>query len=270
MRTTIAVLVLAMAACETGEGTAPWLTSPGFAGHAQYFPLVGTQHANIDCGSCHHASDPSFKVFDCVTCHDARPVTPDLIHAGIVAGYPTPPASADCLRCHPTGAVTMADHGRYFPIGAGTKHPLGCSQCHTNPLARSDLSKQQCNVCHVATDPMLATAHAKPVIADDYNSACGGNSATTCPQSCLLCHADGHVMLVANHPRMRIPHEGAKCLLQCHDAPLRTDLVASPVPPSTTPQPYAVNFADDPRSPAKVATRRGCYHCHPTAPPSGF
>jgi len=269
MRATIAALALAAAACgATGDGNGQWLTDPGYAGHAKYFPLVGTVHdAPITCDSCHGAFT-TFKQFDCVTCHNSRPLTPDVIHVGVVAGYASPPYSDECLRCHPTGASIMADHGRFFPIGAGTKHNLACSQCHTDPRARSDLSKQQCNVCHGATDPNLATAHAKSAIGKDYTSsaACGGAAATTCPQACLRCHADGLLTTVAGHPSMRIPHEGATCFV-CHDAPLRTDLVASPVAPSTTPQQYAADFKGDPRSCTKFAAKQGCYNCHTQCPP---
>jgi hypothetical protein len=273
MRTTITVLALAVAACEsTGTDESPWLTYPGYTGHSQYFPLVGTVHdAPIDCDACHGAFD-TFRQFDCVTCHDARPNTPDLIHVGLVAGYVSPPASADCLRCHPTGTSVMADHGRFFPIGAGTPHNLGCSQCHAVATARSDLSKQQCHVCHVTRDAAgLASAHSSSAIGTDFTAseACGGASATTCPQSCLRCHADGQVNPVSGHPSFdgrRLPHEEATCL-QCHDAPLRTDLVASPVPPNTTPVPYAADFASDPADCAKLSAQKGCFHCHNTCPP---
>lgn len=271
----MAALALALAACANpADLEAPWLTYPGYDGHASYFPLVGTVHdaPTADCDACHGAFD-TFKQFDCVTCHQARPATPDLIHAGLVAGYVSPPASADCLRCHPTGASIMADHGRYFPIGAGTPHNLACSQCHADPTKRSDLSKQQCNVCHVAKNASgMTLAHTRSAIGSDYTAsqACGGASATTCPQSCLRCHATGEVITVTGHPTFsgrRIPHEGATCL-ECHDAPLRTDLVASPVAPSTTPVPYAADFGSNPADCAKRAGQSGCFNCHTACPPN--
>ncbi len=271
-QTTILVVALAMVSCaDPATIEAPWLTAPGYSTHEKYFPLVGTVHdAPIDCDACHGAFD-TFKQFDCLTCHDAKPSTPALIHVGVVAAYPSPPTSADCLRCHPTGASIMSDHGRFFPIGAGTKHNLACSQCHTDPKARSDLSKQQCNVCHVTRDAAgLAVAHNRSSIGVDYTQACGGTSATNCPQSCLKCHASGQPNTIAGHPSFsgrRIPHEGATCL-ECHDAPLRTDLVASPVPPSTSPVPYAADFHSNPADCAKRAAGQGCFNCHNSCPPN--
>jgi hypothetical protein len=264
----VGVSVLAVAACDVvREPEAPWLTAPSVDSHAQYFPLTGSVHDGIDCNTC-HGGFTTFREFDCVTCHDARPTTPDMIHTGVVTAYQH--ASAACFQCHPTGAGIMADHGRFFPVGAGTKHNLACAQCHGSP--RADLSKQQCAACHVANDASLATAHAKSSIGRDYtaSAACGGASATTCPQSCLGCHADGRVQTVSGHPSFdgrRLPHEGATCL-ECHDAPLRTDLVASPVPPGTTPTPYAVNFGSDPAACSKLAAKQGCYHCHTSCPPN--
>lgn len=271
LRTKIAVLALVTAACQgSRENASPWLTYPGYDGHAKYFPLTGSVHAGIDCNACHGAFD-TFKQFDCVTCHQGRPFTPDQIHLGVVSGYVSPPYSAECLQCHPNGTSLMADHGRFFPIGSGTKHNLGCSQCHTNPLVRSDLSKQQCNVCHVAMDASLAVNHSSTSIGADFtaSAACGGAPATSCPQACLRCHADGQVVNVGSHPGMSLPHRDNPTCLECHDAPLRTDLVASPVPPSTTPQPYAADFASNPADCAKLSARRGCFNCHTTCPPNG-
>lgn len=267
MRTTITVLALAVAACDVARTSeAPWLTAPSYDEHSRYFPLAGSVHEGIDCNTCHGAFG-TFRQFDCVTCHGARPTTPDTIHAGVVAGYQN--ASPACFQCHPTGAGIMADHGRFFPIGAGTKHNIACSQCHGSP--RADVSKQQCNVCHLASVPGLAAAHAASSVGRDYtaSAACGGASAATCPQACLRCHADGQVTRVAAHPGFdgrRLPHEGATCL-ECHDAPLRTDKVASPVAPSTTPVPYAADFGSDPAACAKLAAKQGCYHCHVSCPP---
>ena len=286
MRTGIAALALIAAACSRSAGDANWLTDPGFAGHAKFFPLVGTAHDGIDCNSCHlaPATAPAFTTFaqvDCVTCHFQQATTPDAIHIGNVGGYVSPTAAGApaspwpysgqmCLGCHPNGTSTMPNHGAFFPIGSGTSHALGCGQCHGNILVKQDISKQQCNVCHAANDPNLATAHSQSAIGKDYSAsaACGGASATTCPQSCLGCHALDLLQPVATHPSMKVPHQGATCLV-CHDLPLRTDLVASPVPPSTASQPYAVDFASDPSACGNLASKTGCYNCHNTCPPTG-
>ncbi len=287
MRTRIAVVgLLAAAACSRTSSGAQWLTDPGFAGHAKYFPLVGTVHDGIDCNSCHVSTAPaapftSFVQVDCVTCHFALSTTPDQIHLGVVSGYlsptdPTAPASPwpysgqMCLTCHPSGTTFMADHGKYFPIGSGTSHNLGCGQCHGNVLVKQDISKQQCNVCHVATDLNLATAHNQSALGTDYtaSAACNGQPATSCPQSCLGCHALDLLQPISSHPTINVPHNGATCL-KCHDFPLRTDLEASPVPPSTSPQPYAVDFATNPASCTYLGTNQGCFSCHNTCPPGG-
>jgi hypothetical protein len=287
MRTRIVVWALfAAAACSrNANDSAQWLTDPGFAGHAKYFPLVGSVHDGIDCNSCHQApaSAPAFTTFaqvDCVTCHFAQATTPDAIHVGTVSGYvsptaPTAPASPwpyssqMCLTCHPNGTSIMADHGRFFPIGSGTSHNLGCSQCHGNPIVKQDLSKQQCNVCHVANDTQLATVHAQTSIGGDYSN--------TTPLACLRCHALDQLTTVAGHPSFNgqgLPHRGATCL-RCHDSSLRTDLVASPMPGTTTAQPYATDFSLDPRGGATCtppAGGTGCYaaQCHQgQCPPSG-
>lgn len=267
---TVGVFTLALAAaCDVvREPEAPWLTAPTQTSHTRYFPLSGTVHDAIDCNTCHGAF-ATFKEFDCVTCHDTRPTPPDAVHLGIVAGYQH--TSAACFQCHPTGSGIMADHGRFFPIGAGTPHNLACSQCHGSP--RSDLSKQQCNVCHLQQNPALATAHAASSIGADYtaSTACGGASASTCPQACLRCHADGQRRTIASHPPfngVKLPHPDRPTCFTCHDGPLRTDLVASPVAPATTPVPYAANFKNDPAACAKVAGQQGCYHCHTSCPPN--
>lgn len=255
MRTKLlTIALLAGAACSQGEdGAAPWLTAPDAVTHVRYFPLDGTLHDGIDCNSCHGAFS-TFRQFDCVTCHDGRSPTPDAIHLGNVAEYTSPPQSAACLRCHPTGTSIMADHGRFFPIGTGTSHVLGCSQCHGSP--RADLAQQKCNTCHVAADATLASKHG--------SSAIGSNYGATSPLACLRCHADGTVTSIASHPSFRgerLPHEGARCFT-CHPD-LRTDLVASPNTP------YAADFSNNPEATANLAARKGCYAagCHTSAPP---
>lgn len=278
MRATIMTLMaLAMAACENTR-EAPWLTAPTSDSHAAYFPLAGTVHGAYDCKDCHSPADNSFKQFDCITCHDGQgsPVPfplppPDTIHVNVVAGYvPTASGgiSAECLRCHPTGSTTMADHGRFFPVGAGTVHDFACSQCHGIP--RQDISIQQCGQCHAATDSMIITAHTKTAIGTDFTTPCGTSPATAanCSVACLGCHAGGNLTTVAGHPSFsgeRLPHKGATCLY-CHDYGLRTDLVASPMPGSTTPQPYAVNFATDPKSCWNAGVQQGCCRCHGSPP----
>jgi hypothetical protein len=276
-RTILALLVVLAAACDQqASDGAPSVTYPGYAGHAKFFPLVGAAHDHIDCNSCHGAFS-TFAQVDCVTCHFAQATTPDAIHVGTVSGYVSPTAAGApaspwpysgqmCLTCHPNGTSLMADHGRFFPIGSGTSHALGCSQCHGSPTVKQDLSKQQCNVCHVATDALLASRHAQSSIGTDYSN--------TTPLKCLRCHALDQLVTVAGHPSFsgqRLPHHGATCL-ECHDSNLRTDLVASPLPGTTAPQPYATDFSIDPRggSTCRPASGTGCYGCHAgQCPPNG-
>jgi len=72
--------------------------------------------------------------------------------------------------------------------------------------------------------------------------------------TCLRCHADSQV--IATHRRTQDgdpPHEDARCL-QCHDV-ARAD------------KPFGIDFASAPALASKLASRRGCYHCHDSAPP---
>jgi hypothetical protein len=204
-RSSILVVALVWLGCGKG-GTQYAITDPGVAGH-RWLPLAGTVHdpsaagATVHCESCHGGD--TFAAFECVGCH-AQSAT-DPLHA-TVSGYEW--TSAGCYRCHPDGAGSMPDHVRFFPVGAGTKHPLQCSQCHADPLQRTDLTKLQCAGCHAAISG-FATRHAA---VKDYDATSPG---------CVRCHGDAQVDRLAAHTTFLVvsgsPTHDTACL-HCHDA----------------------------------------------------
>lgn len=215
----LAASALALAACSGGGTSAPWVTDPGVAGHARYLPLANTVHdpgaagATIGCDDCHGRYD-TFRKFDCTTSRCHLPAATDAIHVGVVADYPQPVASADCYRCHPTGVGSFPDHPRFFPIGAGTAHDLGCARCHLayDLASRRDPANLGCAACHAQTAG-FATKHGA---VKDYDATSPG---------CVRCHGDSQVDRVAAHAQFPIApgsttHDTA--CLHCHPA-LRTD-----------------------------------------------
>jgi hypothetical protein len=206
----ILLLAVAAAGCSR-RSDAPWLTAVDLAAHAAFLPLAGTVHdptvasTGVSCDACHPGT--TFKQFDCTTCHTQAQADP--LHAG-VAGYQW--ASASCYGCHPTGTGTMADHGSFFPIGTGSSHALGCTQCHTDSARRTDPSTLACASCHAAIAG-FSTAHAAVA---DYDATSPG---------CVRCHGDAQVDRVAAHTQFPVARGSAThdtVCLQCHTA-LRTD-----------------------------------------------
>lgn len=253
------VAALAVGGCGR-ESTGPWLTDPGVAGHARYFPIAGTPHdpsaagAVVRCESCHPGT--TFAQFTCTTACHAKPAT-DATHAS-VTGYVY--ADASCYGCHKSGVGAMpADHDtRLFPRGAGSAHAaVGCTQCHAD--FGGNVAAFRCGGCHLSLDPALVTRHtstpSNPAILVSASEIDTGDGGT-----CLRCHADAQVTRTASHPtgsQGDPPHQGARCL-QCHDLH-RTD------------KPFAADFATDPAAQANFTSspRRGCYECHDSYPPRG-
>lgn len=257
----LALLLTACAAACGDEAAGPWLTYPGAEGHARWFPLLGTAHdvtapgTTVTCEGCH--TDPNtFIGPQCTTaCHAQGATDPD--HAG-VPGYAY--TTADCRRCHPTGAAAGApdDHDvRLFPgaFAGSAHHDVGvtCTQCHTDLARPDDPARFACGTCHLQRDAALVTKHTDPaeaalrVRSTEISIA---DSAT-----CLRCHADAQVTTA--HPRFgdgTPPHEDARCL-ECHDV-RRSD------------KPFGIDFGSDPRLASKLAAQQGCYHCHDSAPPT--
>jgi hypothetical protein len=174
--------------------------------------------------------------------------------------------SAACLKCHAggTGDAAPADHAKWFPIGAGTKHAgIGCNACHTNPANRLDLTAFACAACHAKdTSPTLSTGHTvSGYTITSYQTAttAGGTRTTktvdmTVSQNCLKCHGDGQVDKVSGHNQSNQGfgtgrHKTGGCFT-CHQT-LRTDKTYAMA--FTTP-PQNVDTAGPPPT--------GCYVCH--------
>ncbi len=262
MRRALSLLVFlaSAAACGGSGGTAgPWLTDPGVAGHAKYFPLAGTPHdptapgTTVSCDSCH--SGNTFAQFDCITCHTAAQTDP--IHSG-VAGYAH--TSDACYGCHRYGSLAMPpDHDtRLFPRGTGSAHAgISCSQCHTDLTQASNPSNFACASCHLGLDAALVTKHTTST-SNPSITVSAGEISTSDSATCLRCHADSQVNLTSAHPtgsQGMPPHQGARCL-QCHSM-------------SRTDKPFGADFTTDPSTSSLLATRQGCYTCHDSAPPGG-
>ncbi|HYD40717.1 MAG TPA: hypothetical protein VEB43_07790 [Anaeromyxobacter sp.] len=251
----LSMLVALAGGCGGEPSTGPWLTYPGVEGHFRYFPLAGTAHdvrepsTGVTCGNCHPGT--TFTQFDCTTCHTAATTGPR--HASVPAYVH---ASPSCFECHPDGASGAAppDHDtRLFPRGSGTAHgAVACRACHTD-LARPNVpSSFACGTCHLSLDATLVSKHTNP--ANRSLRVAASEISTADSATCLRCHADAQV--VTTHRTTQEgdpPHEGARCL-QCHDVP-RAD------------KPFGIDFASDPALASKLASRRGCYHCHESAPP---
>jgi protein-arginine kinase activator protein McsA len=182
--------------------------------------------------------------------------------------------SAACLQCHAggTGDAAPADHAKWFPIGAGTKHVgIGCNACHTNPANRLDLTAFACASCHAKdTSPTLAVGHTVSGYAiTSYQTAttAGGTRTTrtvdmTNSQNCLKCHGDGQVNTVASHPAGTNNdfgtgrHQTGGCFT-CHFT-LRSDKA------------YALSFSTPPQNVDSAGPPPvGCYVCHATGTGAG-
>ena len=207
------------------------------------FPIGSTAvHHDMACGNC-HTDTSTRRVFSCTTgCH--AQIETDPLHQGIGDYAYT---SAACLTCHPAGIASgaMVSHDD-FPIGAGTAHDLGCTQCHTDPADRKNLTKLACATCHLAIDATLIAKHtttpSNPRIKVKASEISGTN-----PRTCLRCHADAQVDRTSGHSKSSPcadegtpPHEGAGCT-QCHSS-YRVDKA------------YAADFT--------VTPPPGCAQCH--------
>jgi protein-arginine kinase activator protein McsA len=184
--------------------------SGSIAGHA--FPIdAQAVHTGLACATCH--IDPASRaVFSCITgCHEAT--TTNANHAG-VTGYSYD--SQQCLSCHPKGiAEGSVSHAAFYPIGVGTKHALGCVQCHTDPTDKATLSKLACATCHLNN----GTAQQHAAVADFAGTGSIDSA------RCLLCHGDGQLDTVAAHTQFSIrpasPTHDTLCV-HCHNT-MRTD-----------------------------------------------
>lgn len=210
---TLAAVALALAACQSQSSSdAPWNTYPGIAGHARYLPLLGTSHqpsagGPVTCEGCHTTPD-TFSKFECTGCHGLAAANAQHTPAGAsapLAGFAW--TTADCMRCHPTGGITDADHAVFFPIGAAAKHVRQCSSCHSDPADKSSLSKLQCLACHsdaaVFPGPSLTERHTHA--ADPSKLPVLDYPAAPVPDDCLRCHADSQVDSIAGHGRQPGP-----------------------------------------------------------------
>lgn len=212
-RPSIAVVALALSACQSQAGQeAPWNTYPGIAGHARYLPLAGTSHeptagGPVTCEGCHTTPD-TFSKFECTGCHAQAETTARHTPSGggaPIAGYAW--TTADCMRCHPTGGITDADHAVFFPIGAAAKHERVCTSCHSDPLDKPNLATLQCVACHSDATrfpaPDLTERHVHAI--DQTRLPVLDYPAAPAPADCLRCHADSQVDFIASHGRQTGP-----------------------------------------------------------------
>lgn len=274
-----ALLVAGAATACSRETSLPqnWVTVPDRAAHDAFFPIATGVHGAAACNDCHGAFD-TFKMFDCLTCHDQFPALTqaslDPAHGG-VAGYTY--ASASCYQCHPRGiGGAPANHTpSFFPIGAGTAHAtVGCSQCHTNLATPTDPATLGCYTCHSTlpswpghTASVTVTTLTGPVnipvaIPTVHTSRSASTQLDmTNPANCLRCHADSQVDLVSSHPTGdralggNDSHDGAGCAT-CHST-FRTD------------KPFGADFASQVAQPCFTSAPPGCVTCHPGPPPCG-
>jgi hypothetical protein len=269
----IAFLVAGAATACSRQASLPsnWVTVPDRVSHDAFFPIAAGAHGAASCNDCHGAFD-TFKMFDCLTCHDQSPnlalhqASLDAAHTGL-SGYVY--TSAACYQCHPRGiGGAPANHTpNFFPIGAGTKHAaVGCTECHLDLSTPNDPTKFRCYTCHSALptgwphpDPVggvaILTIHTSrnastPV---DITSPAG-------PANCLKCHADSQVDTVASHPTGQdgdpshnSEHAGAGCLT-CHST-TRTDKT------------FGTDFTAKVAQPCFSSAPPGCVVCHPGPPP---
>jgi hypothetical protein len=186
---------------KTGGGAVTRRTHEGF------FPIEAGAHGSADCNSCHGGLD-TFKEFSCVGCHEHEQTATNATHAG-VTGYEYD--SKACLTCHATGqagAVSRADHTKFFPIDMGTPHAAGqCTDCHSDPANKAMFT---CVSCHEHAQPVTDRNHAA-VAAYKYDS-----------KACLSCHPAGvgGTIARADHTKffpidMGTPHAKGQCT-DCH------------------------------------------------------
>lgn len=182
-------------ACRTCHARAE---NPGLLDHEAAFPVAtGTVHAGMRCADC-HASKQDRSQLSCVSCHTQVDdgTGPRDVHGeprmferhanGTVPGYGFD--SVACYGCHQQAQVPgVMDHERFFPIGAGSAHPLGstidtpgvlveCATCHQNP---SNQSQVTCTSCHAHEQAVLQPTHG---LFPDYTYA---------SSSCVFCHLGG-------------------------------------------------------------------------------
>lgn len=253
-------------ACERGHDP-NWLTDPAYpdlSGHDRYLLLARTPHdptapgSTVSCDDCHPST--TFREYDCTGCHLASITDP--YHAGVTS-YPAAgtATSADCYGCHPqgTGVMTPEQHALYFTMGTHS-HPAVCTQCHSDPTRRADLSTLRCVTCHestpTSTGAAFGTAHAR---VNDYRS-------TMTSDWCIRCHADDQVDRIATHGAYPDPtgymagsagpglpsgkHTNAACL-DCHTMvpPAFPNPTGTPVPD----RPWAQNW------PIASCNKTGCH-----------
>jgi len=262
-RAALAVALAASAGCGGTGKDANWLTDPGVAGHARYFPLAATPHdptavgTSVTCQGCHPGD--SFAQFDCATCHTAAATDP--LHAGVASYAHT---SAACLGCHPTGSIAAPPNhdAADFPRGSGTSHAaVGCIQCHTDLSNPTITANFACASCHAGLPGGFVAGHA----------SVAGVDASTPSAQCLACHGDGQTNPIASHTQFPIAMGSSThdtVCLQCHDT-LRTG----------KPYAYAADFtaydclgchAQAPTDSAHAGVSgylyasASCYGCHPT------
>ena len=130
------------------------------------FPLDGA-HATVTCAECHTSTTGRLSFAKtpttCVGCHQ-----PDDKHNGTLGN--------DCAACHTTvsweGAQIQHD---MFPLDHGSRRPVACKTCHTDP---ANYKSYTCYGCHAHDPARVARQHR-------------GEVRTANLDDCIQCHAGG-------------------------------------------------------------------------------
>jgi hypothetical protein len=180
-------------------------------------PIKGIA-ANASSGAPARPWAQDFSVSDCGACHvpvaltvpgshrhdlqaDIAALHVATNHSASIAAYDAEVAAKGgwpgaCFSCHGDGTSLSlpSNHvSQLFPLphpgATGGTSQAACTDCHTDPLARSDVTKLGCLACH-GQRPGFATAHAKVATA---------SAAPAGPAACVQCHPMGEHLAIATH-----------------------------------------------------------------------
>lgn len=206
----LVVALAALAGCQQllGGDIPNWVKPPTPESH-YYFPILAGLPHDMDCNTC-HGGFPTFKQFQCISCHEHSQEVLDPIHVGIANYYD----SVQCYDCHPDGTANSGlsrdDHTialSLFPINAGTNHAeVACNDCHIDP---TDRTVDACPQCHYDQVPTLDNSHSQV-----------GDYVANDNQMCKMCHPDGEIPVsVSTHRSQYFGMQGPgahKDCTRCH------------------------------------------------------
>ncbi|MGD0680392.1 MAG: hypothetical protein ABSC94_33895 [Polyangiaceae bacterium] len=265
--------------CLTCHAFAPGRPAPTCIGcHAQRHGEAAaiTQHATIDCATCHrvHAS-PSIVAADCTGCHVERAIQ-HADHQG----------SKGCLDCHrahvrPAAAVSACSSCHALPAGPRPASHESCIGCH-QPHDFVAGGERACIRCHGQKRTLAADAAPAHGICTSCHTP---HAPTEAAASCAGCHATVHVShgtrgscVVCHAPHGDDPRLVAASCTSCHANVAASDAGAHAggVACKGCHKPHAFTIADPmsicatchARETSLVATHAGhqnCTSCHGSA-----